>query len=117
MKIVSLLAIFLLASQAKLQSGIATDENGVIILTSKSFDDSIGYFDYLMVEFYSPRCPHCQHFAPAYGEAAEILAKADPPFRLAKLDCTDRSTYDIQRHYGIQGYPTVLLFKNDGTYI
>lgn len=42
----------------------------------------------ILVEFYSPTCPHCVKLAPKYAAAAKILAKNDPAVPLAMVDAT-----------------------------
>merc|ERR1719223_1273081 len=52
---------------------VATEENGVFVLTPTNFDKFIGEHDNVMVEFYAPWCGHCKSLAPQYDEAAAEL--------------------------------------------
>ena len=58
------------------------------------------------VYFYSG---HCKKLAPEYEQAAETLAKNDPPFFLAKVDATEQKK--VSEEFGIQGFPTLKWFK------
>jgi len=53
---------------------------------------------------------HCKKLAPEYEQAAEALAKNDPPFFLAKVDSTEQKK--ISEEFGIQGFPTLKWFHN-----
>ena len=63
----------------------------------------------MLVEFYAPWCPHCQHFAPELerlGAAVNGRPDADPPVApvsalIARVDCVaDRALCEA---YGIKG--------------
>lgn len=78
----------------------------VIVLTDSNFASSIEKGIWL-VKFYAPWCGHCKRLAPTWEELA---TKAKGSFNVAKLDCTtEKETASKQ---GIQGYPTVKLFKD-----
>ena len=52
---------------------------------------------------------HCKKLAPEYSAAAEILAKNDPPFYVAKVDATENKK--LGERFGVQGFPTLFFFK------
>ena len=52
---------------------------------------------------------HCKKLAPEYEQAAETLAKNDPPFFVAKVDATEQKK--VSEEFGIQGFPTLKWFK------
>lgn len=43
--------------------------------------------EYVFVDFYSPYCPHCQHFAPELERTALAAQKAGISVDFAKVDC------------------------------
>ena len=53
------------------------------------------------------RCGHCKALAPEYEEAATQLKEKN--VALAKVDCTVEA--DLCREYGVEGYPTVKVFR------
>ena len=65
----------------------------------------------LLVSFYAPWCAHCKTLAPEYTIAAAALAVADPPVRLAKVDCTREKK--LGRTYAPNGYPALLFFRGN----
>jgi len=53
------------------------------------------------------RCGHCKALAPEYEEAATQLKEKN--VALAKVDCTVEA--DLCKEYGVEGYPTVKVFR------
>jgi len=47
---------------------------------------------------------------PEYEQAAETLAKNDPPFFVAKVDATEQKK--VSEEFGVQGFPTLKWFHN-----
>jgi len=62
------------------------------------------------VEFYAPWCGHCKSLAPEYDTASITL---QGQASLAKVDCTAHR--DLCSKYEVQGFPTVKLFRNNGS--
>lgn len=90
-------------------SGVETD-NGVLVLTDSNFHEEVKKHEHLLVEFYAPWCGHCKKLTPEYEQAAETLAKNDPPFFVAKVDATEQKK--VAEEFGVQGFPTLKWFKN-----
>ena len=64
---------------------LATSEGAedlVVELTDLTFTSMVTDTRYLMVEFYAPRCGHCQSFNPQYSLAAKTLRKLDMEHQL-----------------------------------
>jgi protein disulfide-isomerase A1 len=85
----------------------AEAESDVISLTEDTFNDFIAEHELVLAEFFAPWCGHCKALAPKYEEAAtELKAKNIP---LVKVDCTAEE--DICREQGVEGYPTLKVFR------
>jgi len=83
---------------------------------------------YWMVEFFSPYCGHCRHFAPTWQTMYELYYTDDPvpqsqgteddlngftkyyDFHFAKVDCVANG--DACAAHSIGSFPTVVLFKD-----
>jgi len=85
-------------------------EDGVYILTDSNFDEFVKGEPFTIVEFYAPWCGHCKKLAPEYSKASMILAKENPPVKLAKVDATVEKS--IGERFEIRGYPTIKIFRN-----
>jgi thioredoxin 2 len=60
----------------------------------------------VLVFFYSPTCPYCRMLSPVIDQ---IAVKFEGAALIAKLDTTVNPVVSAQ--YGIQGVPTLLLFR------
>lgn len=69
--------------------------------------------DLSLVEFYAPWCGHCKKLAPEFDEAA--LALKEVGVKLAKVDCTADENKDLCARFGITGYPTLKIFRRNGS--
>ncbi|OAY51627.1 protein disulfide isomerase-like 1-4 isoform X2 [Manihot esculenta] len=82
------------------------DDTDVVVLKERNFSGFIDKLKFVMVEFYSPWCAHCQALAPEYAEAAAELKEEGVV--LAKVDATEET--ELALEYDIQGYPTIYFF-------
>ncbi|KAI8326695.1 thioredoxin-like protein [Choanephora cucurbitarum] len=82
-------------------------DSDVLSLTDKNFDQEVLNQNLMLVEFFAPWCGHCKALAPEYEIAATTLKDK---IKLAKVDCTENQ--DLCQKYGIQGYPTLKVFRN-----
>lgn len=84
------------------------EEDGVLVLNEKNFEETIRSSPLILVEFYAPWCGHCKQFAPEYAAAAKHLKTLTPPIPLAKVDATAETK--LAEKFGVRGYPTIRLF-------
>mmetsp|Transcript_22583 Transcript_22583/g.41592 ORF Transcript_22583/g.41592 Transcript_22583/m.41592 type:complete len:236 (+) Transcript_22583:62-769(+) len=87
-------------------------ENGVLVLDESSFEAALKKFPVLMVEFYAPWCGHCKALQPTYDRAAKAVKKDNPNARLCKIDATSESGQKVAERYSVEGYPTLITFKD-----
>lgn len=71
-----------------------------------------------LIEFYSPKCPHCQRFAPVWAQLNEAkdALRHDPvaPLTLARVDCLVSMDLCVQEQ--VRNYPQ-LSYYQDGVKI
>ncbi|CAH8362446.1 unnamed protein product [Eruca vesicaria subsp. sativa] len=82
------------------------DEKDVVVIKERNFTDVIENNEYVMVEFYTPWCGHCQSFAPEYALAATEL-KGDGVV-LAKIDGAEER--ELAHEYSVKEFPFILFF-------
>jgi thioredoxin-like negative regulator of GroEL len=95
-------------------SGFHTPEarNGILSVTKSSFPSLVSLEDFLLIEFFDPRCGDCQAFAPAYDKLSRALLEGRLGFPVtpAKIDASQERELAIQHE--IQQVPTLILYKN-----
>ena len=62
----------------------------------------------IIVDFYAPWCPHCQHFAPTYSTTADMYVRQGA-FLFGAVNCEEFS--DLCAAQGVAGYPTLRAMK------
>ena len=100
--------LLLLAAAA---SGIFVDKGMANVVELKSLDD-LGAGENTFVLFYLPTCGFCKSVAREWARLA-VADHVDP-------DSDDRVTFakahgDVVKHDSVTGFPTILLFKADGS--
>jgi len=77
--------------------------------------------EYVLIDFYAPWCPHCQHFAPDYERLALAVQRFDATQAGEKasilsgsMDCVRFASTCMQ--WGVSGFPT-LMFGKRATWI
>ncbi|XP_029022462.1 protein disulfide isomerase family A, member 8 [Betta splendens] len=78
--------------------------SAVKVVVAESFDDVVNDPEKdVLIQFYSPSCPHCKKLEPVYRELADVLL-SDSRIIIAKMNAVDN---DIPLGYDVQGYPTL----------
>ncbi|XP_031348169.1 protein disulfide-isomerase-like [Photinus pyralis] len=104
-----LYAVVLLTLSA-LNQGQELEDNGIVILTEKTFTEFIKSKDNVLVKFYAPDCKVCKSFDPEYTKIAKKLIQTGSSIALAKVNAVEETT--LSNDHTVTGYPTLKLFKN-----
>lgn len=86
------------------------EEVAVLQLTGNSFNHGIEK-GVTIVKFFAPWCGHCKRLAPTWDDLAGKFA-TNPLAKVAKVDCTLDDSKDLCNEQGVDGFPTVFLYKN-----
>ena len=97
-------------------SSCSADEDLVLVLGEKNFDEALAKNSFLVVEFYAPWCGHCKQLEPEYKKAASVLAQetksgkySGQPIALAKVDATIEKS--LATKFEVRGFPTLKIFE------
>ena len=86
------------------------EEDNVVVLDDKNFDQFLKETPLTIVEFYAPWCGHCKELAPKWAEAAKRAKALSPPIPVAKVDADAHG--DLAQRFGVSGYPTIKVFRD-----
>ncbi|XP_037283070.1 endoplasmic reticulum protein 44 [Rhipicephalus microplus] len=107
-KVIGVLLVLLLLSARQVSA------ESVVALTSSNFDEHIGKYELVFLNFYADWCRFSQILAPVFEEAAKNVQEHTKgqvgKVLFAKVDC-DRETSIAAKHR-ITKYPTLKLVRN-----
>lgn len=86
------------------------EEVAVLQLTGTSFNHGIEK-GVTIVKFFAPWCGHCKRLAPTWDELAGKFASSQLA-KVAKVDCTLDESKDLCNEQGVDGFPTIFIYKN-----
>ncbi|KAH8612603.1 Thioredoxin Thioredoxin like domain [Trypanosoma vivax] len=81
---------------------------GVVDLTSATFNDTVGKDVPALVEFYAPWCGHCKNLVPEYAKLGRAAAALKGKVVIGKVDAT--AERELAERFEVRGYPTILFF-------
>ena len=69
---------------------------------------------WVFLEAYAPWCGHCKKLTPIWEDLGAAFSETSGANKvvIAKIDATSN---DLPKAYKVEGFPTLLLFKGDGT--
>ncbi|ORX50935.1 thioredoxin-domain-containing protein [Hesseltinella vesiculosa] len=83
--------------------------DAVVELNPSNFKSEVLDNDKLVaVEFYAPWCGHCKNLAPEWKKAAKNMKNL---VTMAAINCDEDQNRPLCGEYGIQGFPTLKLFR------
>ncbi|KAG7702954.1 hypothetical protein KL914_004959 [Ogataea haglerorum] len=90
---------------------VTTALASVVELDTSNFNDLVlNSGKNTLVKFYASWCSHCSKLEPVWEELATAYEK-EPNVQIARIDADKHQK--VGKQYGIDGYPTIKLFKKD----
>jgi len=78
---------------------------------AEQLQSTISQSNLLFVVFYAPWCGHCKKLHPKLDQVSQQLEQLDSVV-LGSIDCTAAANKQLERKYGITGYPKMISFHN-----
>ena len=111
----ALTSALVLAAAAAEQDGLYKADSPVTSLASAGVPaHNSSDQPFMLVEFYSAWCGHCQHFAPTYEELARVAKQRLPSLTVGAVNCP--SHQDACSEHKVSSFPTILLFPGNHRY-
>ena len=82
----------------------------VLALEEEELDGYLKKKPFVMVDIYTPTCPHCKALAPEFLKAAKTAQADKKPYSFVKINGHDNP--GINSRFQVSGYPTMKLFVN-----
>lgn len=92
------------------EEGAIVEEIGAVQLTGDSFNHAVEKGT-TIVKFFAPWCGHCKRMAPTWDELAGKFAGSSDA-KVAKVDCTLDENRELCNEQGVDGFPTIFIYKN-----
>nr|CAD1842064.1 unnamed protein product [Ananas comosus var. bracteatus] len=97
------------------EEAAVVEGSAVLTLDASNFSEVVAKHPFIVVEFYAPwSCVLCKKLDPEYEKAAAVLSEHDPPIILAKFDADNEKNRGLADQFGIDGFPTVKILRNQG---
>jgi thiol-disulfide isomerase/thioredoxin len=103
-----------LAAAAAEQDGLYKADSPVTSLSSGVPAHNSSDQPFMLVEFYSAWCGHCQQFAPTYEELARVAKQRLPTLTVGAVNCPSHE--DACGEHKVSSFPTILLFPGNHRY-
>jgi len=93
-------------------AGAKEVKSDVAMLNKDNFEEKVKE-GVAFVKFFAPWCGHCKRLAPTW-EALATKFEGKSGVTIAKVDCTadDNSNKDLCNAQGVNGFPTLNIYKN-----
>ena len=85
--------------------------DGVVVLNDVNYDDEIKKYPQILIDFYNPKCPHCQKLQPAYSASADELKENDPPIPLGVINVAENPI--LKERFDVRFVPTLYWITAD----